>query len=147
MTQHLQTVLPTYEAALWQSQAYRALRMFMDETLSRHQLSMSEWSLLGHTYDQGEVRASDLAQILSVELPLVTKLVNRMEQNGLVQRTANQQDRRTKLVSLTPQGKEMVERIELGLRESLRDYLIDVSPPNLSVYLSVLQTIARKLSK
>ena len=63
----------------------------------------------------------DLADQLLLSHHGAVQLVNRMERAGLAQRSPSPNDRRSVLVSLTPTGEELVQRLaSLHLREVLR---------------------------
>ena len=50
------------------------------------------------------MRPTALAEVLSTGASYVSKIVGRLEQDGLVERTVDPTDRRATLVSLTPAG-------------------------------------------
>jgi DNA-binding MarR family transcriptional regulator len=57
----------------------------------------------------GPARISDLARLEGVTQPAMTGLVNRLETEGLVTRTADPTDARAALVALTESGRAFVE--------------------------------------
>jgi DNA-binding MarR family transcriptional regulator len=56
---------------------------------------------------------SDLADVLDLGRAALGGLVDRLEALGYVRRGADEQDRRTKLVLLTPEGRAMIERMRV----------------------------------
>lgn len=56
--------------------------------------------------DGGAMTQKALAQLAAVEQPTMANTLNRMERDGLVQRTPDPNDRRSAQVSLTPLGRE-----------------------------------------
>lgn len=60
---------------------------------------------------EGPLSLSGLAEAVGVDAPYATLIVDSLEQRGLVERQADPEDRRRKLVSLTPLGKEAVARV------------------------------------
>jgi DNA-binding MarR family transcriptional regulator len=56
--------------------------------------------------DGGAMTQKALAQLAAVEQPTMANTLNRMERDGLVQRTPDPNDRRSAQVSLTPLGLE-----------------------------------------
>lgn len=60
--------------------------------------------LLTFLLADGPQQPSVLAATLGVEAPTVTKMLQRMERNGLVERSADPSDGRVRLVSLTAAG-------------------------------------------
>ena len=55
----------------------------------------------------GGQRITDLARAEGVSQPAMTQLINRLEQDALVQRTADAADRRGVLVEVTDRGREV----------------------------------------
>jgi DNA-binding MarR family transcriptional regulator len=71
---------------------------------------------------------SGLAGQLSADPPYVTLMVDDLEKRGLVRRRPHPDDRRAKLVSLTPAGRTAAQRAEQILDEppaALRDLPVD----------------------
>jgi DNA-binding MarR family transcriptional regulator len=55
-----------------------------------------------------------LAEALTTDPPATTVIVNDLEERGLVRRDAHPDDRRTKIVSLTPEGKRVARAASPG---------------------------------
>jgi DNA-binding MarR family transcriptional regulator len=64
---------------------------------------------LTRLYGDGPARISDLARHEGVTQPAMTGLVNRLEAEGLVRRSADPTDARAALVALTEAGRGFVE--------------------------------------
>lgn len=58
----------------------------------------------------GPVSLKELAELERVQPPTLTKIVARLEETGLVRRDADSEDRRVARVSLTPEGKQFIQR-------------------------------------
>ncbi len=54
----------------------------------------------------GPLTLRDLAEVIGVDAPYATLIVDHLEARGLVERTLHPDDRRRKLVTLTPAGRE-----------------------------------------
>lgn len=63
---------------------------------------------LNRLYGDGPARISDLARLEGVTQPAMTGLVNRLEGEGLVARSADPTDARAALVTLTDAGRAFV---------------------------------------
>ncbi|MBT1073985.1 MarR family winged helix-turn-helix transcriptional regulator [Geobacter grbiciae] len=59
---------------------------------------------------QGPLRVSDLARRLYLHNATVVGIIDRLEAQGLAQRTRSREDRRVVMVDLTEQGKDLVAR-------------------------------------
>lgn len=57
----------------------------------------------------GPQRVTDLAKVAGVSQPAMTQLVNRLTQQGMLARVADDADRRAVLVEVTDAGREVLE--------------------------------------
>jgi DNA-binding MarR family transcriptional regulator len=60
---------------------------------------------------EGPLSLSGLADAVGVDAPYATLIVDTLEERGLVARRPDPADRRRKLVSLTPEGREAIARV------------------------------------
>jgi DNA-binding MarR family transcriptional regulator len=100
------------------SEAYHGLTCLVTELLDRHQLTAIEFDVLRHL--AGEVddrlRMSDLATLTRFSQSGMTRVVDRLQQRGLVQREACGDDRRSWYTVVTATG---VARLRAVLPEYL----------------------------
>jgi DNA-binding MarR family transcriptional regulator len=73
-------------------------------------LSPARFSLLATLRYQGPQNVSRLAQLEDVSQPTVTKLINALERDGLVERRPDPADGRACAVHLSPTGRALVRR-------------------------------------
>ena len=131
----------TYQAGVYQSRAYRQLKVLKNRILEPHGLSMMQWSVLGFIYDSGKtgVRITSLAKSLDTTQAFITNTVNTLEAKGLVVRTVDAHDKRASAVTLKPEHKQLVQKIEAAVRDELRkDLYSRVTPEELRTYVNVL---------
>jgi DNA-binding MarR family transcriptional regulator len=72
-------------------------------------LSPSQQSALASIEAQGPVTLGDLAVVEQVTPPTVTKVISRLEEDGLVVRTVDDTDRRIVRASITAEGRRRLE--------------------------------------
>lgn len=74
-----------------------------------------------HGYPGRErITIGELAERLQIRHHSAVGMADRLEKQGLVMRRAGEEDRRQVFVQLTPQGKELLEKLVLAHREELR---------------------------
>ena len=110
--------------------------------LRRRGITLPVWRVLAALSDSPGAPTSRLAETCLFQQPTMTKLLNRMERNGLVRRHGDQHDRRIVHVALTPEGEALAtdlmgvaQRYEAdllarhpraaGIKEVLRDLIAD----------------------
>ena len=70
-------------------------------------LSMAQLDVLRRLRDHGPTPMSRLAELLNCEASNLTGLVDKLEGRGLVERRADPEDRRIRVLALTPEGSHM----------------------------------------
>lgn len=138
--------MTTYSAGMIQSQAFRALSNFMTDRLTKYDLSLSEWKLLGHLREVKHMTPSEISELLSVKLPISSRLLKSLEGKGLLKRTQNKKDSRIVQAHITDKGQELASEVERYLRENMSWFLDDIRREDLEIYLKVMAKIAGKVS-
>jgi len=88
---------------------------------------------------------NDLSLKMRVANSTMTRMVDQLVQKGLVNRSADPQDRRIVLINLTDQGKE----VQLKLKDTLQDFfcqvLCDLPAEQLIGILEGLETLNKSI--
>lgn len=133
--------ISTYTSLLLQSQAVRTLKKNYNSILSEYNLSVTEWMLIGQLYDEKELQASEIAEILDVKPPLVTNLIAQLEKKELVVRKKDSKDSRAKVIVMSKKTEELVPKIEDDLKKTMKKSLGKTSLNDLLNYQKVLENI------
>ena len=134
--------LATYIGGPIQTHAYRILRKHVYRSLAQYQLNPTKWALLGMIVSTPSgIRAVDAATNLEVKVPLITAMAHDLQAMGLIKRTDNDQDRRSKLLTITDKGQYQVSLIEAQLTKHLAGLLQGVTTQDMDAYHKVLLTI------
>jgi DNA-binding MarR family transcriptional regulator len=83
-------------------------------------LNLAEGSCLAIIDHHGPLSLSDVASRENLSAPTVTKIVTRLESQGLIERLTDPSDRRVSLVAVSRKGSALLERI----RSSRTAYLV-----------------------
>jgi MarR family transcriptional regulator, organic hydroperoxide resistance regulator len=92
-------------------QVMKAHRHCAEIGLNELGLHAGQEMILFNLWDENGSTQSEIAECLCVELPTVTKMVQRMEAAGLVERRQDPDDARVSRVYLTPQSRELQEKV------------------------------------
>ncbi len=133
--------LNAYSAGLLQGKAYRTLNSHLTKTLMPFDLSIPEWKLLGQLHDHGNMGLAELADILSVEPPLITKLIDHLEKKGYVERVLHETDKRSKIIIITKTGDKALMDLEPKVKEVMGTLVKGASKLDMLAYVRVLETI------
>lgn len=83
---------------------------------------------LHHIHDFGEVRVSEMAAALNLDISTVSRQLKGLLNRGLVERIADPNDARVVLVRLSPLGRRIFAEL-VGKRRSLFDSALEGWPP------------------
>lgn len=112
----------TYLAALL-AQASELISAEFHAVVREHGFSVSEWRVLATLSDGQALSIGRVAEITMSKQPTTTRLLDRMEARGQVQRLPHEEDRRVTLVRITPDGRRTVSRLIELAREHERRVL------------------------
>jgi len=126
----------------------RRWRNLMNEELRAVGQSQARWGTLYWIAIFGDkVNQTELADRIGVEQPTLGRVLQDLEEEGLIERTAGPSDRRAKVIRLTPAAKPVmrqINRIAEGVRARL---LRDIDPKDLTVCMSVFAKILENLDE
>lgn len=109
--------------AMQLAQLSRAWRAELDRRLVGLGLSQARWLVLLHLARfQEPPTQRELAQSVGVEGPTLARLLDSLEAQGLVRRQAVLEDRRAKKITLSPEARPLIEKIE-AISTQLREEL------------------------
>lgn len=80
-------------------------------------LSMPQFGILMQVHHRGNCAIGDIGEHFDITSAAASQLVDKLVQNGLIQRQEDPNDRRAKLLNLTEKGREF---IQLGIQERHR---------------------------
>jgi MarR family transcriptional regulator for hemolysin len=122
-----------------------AWRTELDRRLRPLGFSHSRWLLLLHLSRNDGCTHSELAQFMGIEAATLVRLVDHMEQEGLLKRCGSKIDRRVKHLHLSGEGKKMVEGIRSYAADLRKELLAGLSQSEIRSALEVMNNIRSKL--
>ncbi len=96
--------------------------------LSQYDLTSSQYRVLTLLDDQSGKRLTDLSDMLLCARSTITRLIDNLENRGLVHRRDDADDRRAQWVALTPIGIDLRERVIAVHERSLEQRLETLTP-------------------
>ena len=113
-------------------------------------LSMPQFSILMQLHYKGACGMSKISERFDVSAAAASQLVDKLVQAGYIERTEDPNDRRAKLLDLSPKGKQLVEQ---GINERYRwmgeltSSLSAEEQAQVGEALSILTSAAQKLDQ
>lgn len=111
------------------------------------EVSLPQLHVLMLLQERGRMMVSELAGDLHISMPSASSIVDRMEENGLVERTRDAADRRVVYVEITERGGALVEEMMGVKRETVKGLLGAMSDQELGDLLRGIEALHRVLSR
>lgn len=124
----------------------RLHRMLAGRLLRDLGLHRGQELLLMHMWDSGPVRQTELIAVLDSDSATITRMVQRLEKAGLVQRAPDPHDGRATLVSSTAAGDAIRDEIEQMWHDLETATVGDLPPTVLTPLLDGLAQVENNLS-
>jgi MarR family transcriptional regulator, organic hydroperoxide resistance regulator len=110
---------------------YQRIRAVTYRSFNEHGLELTpeQWIVLARLWQRDRRTVSELSESTLRDKPTMSRILDSMEKGGLVTRSVDRQDARTRIVELTREGrglrkklvpiaKSIVERLESGVPEA-----------------------------
>ena len=128
------------------AQAAKAQRARSGVHLSRIGLHPGQEAVLKALDEADGQTMSQLAQILSVQPPTVTKMITRMSAQGLVRRASSDTDGRLARVHLTEDGRARIEEVDRAWKRLEKEALAGLDEKDRKRIRKLLREIERNLT-
>ena len=137
-----------------EQEAYLALLRTADTLQSSMESKFKEFGLTGTQYNALRILrgagpdglpCSEIGERMITHDPDITRLLNRLEQRGLVERTRDQHDRRVIYGKITAAGLKLLREMDGPVEKYGRELLHHVSQPQLQKLIDLLELIRSKV--
>lgn len=113
--------------------------------LAEYNLTLPQFDVLAQLYREEGITQQCLADRLLVTKGNVCGLMDRMVEQGLVERRADPEDRRAYMLHLTPKGKALIHQVLSAQSRLIDDQLGKLSPDKQKQLLDLLGELDRAL--
>jgi len=121
-----------------------AWRQAVDRRMKDDGLSMSSWMAVATiAIQEAPISQKELAQALGLEDASVVPLIDRLVKQQLVERIQPEEDRRKRLLHVTPQGEALYQKLKIEADRLRTELLSGINRDELAVTQRVLQQLLK----
>ena len=124
----------------------RLLRVLYDRQMASIGLTRSQWWLLTYLRFRDGINQSELAVLMDIEKAPLSRLLDRMQLKGWVERRADSKDRRIKNIFLSDNVKPIIESMREKAVAYRQDSLSILDTKDLNKLTDLLQSLKKDLS-
>lgn len=109
------------------------------------EITIEQWSVLYHLWKQDGQSQQQLCEATFRDKPSITRLVDNLEKSKLVKRVASKNDRRSNLIFLTKEAKNLEQTTMEIANLTLNEALEGVTKEQIEIAKEVLQIVYENL--
>ncbi|WP_134685752.1 MarR family winged helix-turn-helix transcriptional regulator [Brevibacillus migulae] len=129
------------------SKTYQRLSQLAKPKLSKLGITTTQCALLHVLWEQDGLKGIELGERLRIDGATITGMLDRLEQNGIIERRPDSRDRRINLIFLTEQGKELEGPVKLIMKEVEDDVLNGFSEQEVALFKKMMTLIGLEEGK
>src|SRR4051812_43669463 len=118
-----------------------ALRKAFDRRAVGLGVTRAQWKVLFRLTRQPGMRQIELADMLDVEAITLSRIVDRLEEAGLVERVADPTDRRAWRLQVTAKAQPLIEKLKAVGAELAEDAFAGLDPKDIETARQVLARV------
>jgi MarR family transcriptional regulator, transcriptional regulator for hemolysin len=135
------------ELAFTLNDVARLLRTYADHAARRFGMTRAKWAVLARLDRFEGLKQTELAEMLDLQPITLTRLLDGLADNGLIERRPDPDDRRAKRLYLTPAARPLLERLtDLG-EDLMATALAGLTPAEVEAVLGNLTAVKENLRK
>ena len=120
---------------------YRLLRVYADKEASRFGITRAQWAVLAKVERNEGMKQSELAEQMEMQPITLTRLIDKLCDNGWIERRGDETDRRVNRLYLRKAARPLLGKLA-GLRSELTATALEgISPADAHRMLSQLEMI------
>jgi DNA-binding MarR family transcriptional regulator len=129
------------------SETAHALRKAFDHRACGHGVTRAQWKVMFRLNRQPGLRQIELADMLDIEPITLSRIVDRLEEAGLVERVADPADRRAWRLHVTARAQPLIEKLKGIADEMIADAFAGIDPEDIEITRQVLERVRENASR
>ena len=125
----------------------RLMRTYADQKARHFGMTRAQWGVLVRLDRSEGLKQSELAEILDLQPITLTRLLDRLSANGLIERRADPNDRRANRLYLTPAARPLLDRLATLGSDMMETVLEGLPPKSIERILSELGAVKENLRR
>ncbi len=126
---------------LWKTA--RAVETYAHRCIQKLELGVSDFGVLEALLHKGPLPINTIGNKVLLTSSSMTAAVDRLENQGLVERQNDKQDRRTRLVALTPKGEKLIEKAFKKHTADMEQIMSPLTEHERATFVSLLRKLGQ----
>lgn len=122
-------------------QTSKAIQERIRDEMSKHKLSITEFSVLEVLFYQGKQTIQQIGNRILISSGSMTYVIDKLEQKGIIKRNDCRVDRRVIHITLTAEGMKMMENIMPQYKEMVDSFFGELTVEESEVLVNSLKKV------
>ncbi len=123
----------------------RLLRTYADQKAAQFGVTRAKWAVLSRLQRSEGLKQAELAEMLDVQPITLTRLLDGLASNGLIERRPDPDDRRANRLYLTPAARPLLESLGVLAEELMDTALANLKHDDIEAILTHFEIIKDNL--
>ncbi|MDY2928047.1 MarR family winged helix-turn-helix transcriptional regulator [Anaerococcus sp.] len=110
-------------------------------------LSFSQFMVLEALYSKGNLSIGEVREAILSSVGTISLVVSNLKKMGYVKRKTDENDKRVSILSLTNEGRDVIERVIPENEAMIYDYMKDLSGGEIETLLSLPKKLGENIDK
>lgn len=111
----------------------------------RYGLSLSQFMVLEALFSKGDSTIGQVRDMILSSVGTISLVVKNLEKMGYVKRKTDENDKRVSILSLTGEGRDVIEKVIPENETMIYDYMKDLSKEEIETLLSLLKKLGSNI--
>ncbi len=108
-------------------------------------LSFSQFMVLEALYSKGNLSIGEVREAILSSVGTISLVVKNLEKMGYVKRKTDENDKRVSILSLTDEGRDVIDKVIPENETMIYDYMKDLSGGEIETLLSLLKKLGANI--
>lgn len=108
-------------------------------------LSFSQFMVLEALFSKGDLSIGQVRDMILSSVGTISLVVKNLEKMGYVKRKTDESDKRVSILSLTDEGRDVIEKVIPENEAMIYDYMKDLSEEETATLLSLLKKLGANI--
>jgi MarR family transcriptional regulator for hemolysin len=123
----------------------RLLKTYADQKAAQFGMTRAKWAVLVRLDRFEGLKQTELAEMLDLQPISLTRLLDGLAENGLIERRADPADRRAKRLFLTPAARPLLDHLSVVAEDLMGSALAGLDDNDQEMLLKLLATVKENL--
>lgn len=123
------------------SRTYSRMKNIFLKKLKKYGITPEQWVLLAKISEEDGISPTDLSLVSLRDKPYTTRLIEKLEENGLIFKEESKSDRRSAFIYLTKRGAEVKKEI-IPIADEINEWLVENMDEN---EVKILKNLLHKM--